>query len=202
MTRRDGGRRDRRPDAGTTLVELAVGMTLLAVVLAGAASFAIGTQRTIARTQVTAATQAELRAVADVLARQLPAASAVSDPGTAGGSWFVEYRVDATATGSALCYQWKLDGARGTLAERSWDPVTAVPTPWVTYASDVTNDPATDPPFTVTPSADASVLTRVDTALAVRHPGGPLLRSLETFTLRNLPYGGTSSTSCTQVARS
>lgn len=189
-------------DAGTTLVELTVGMGLLAVVLAGAASFAVGTQRTIARTQVTAATQADLRAVADVLARQLPAASAVSDPGMSGGSWFVEYRVDATASGAAVCYQWKLDGTRDTLAERSWDPVTAVPTPWVSFARDVTNDPASDPPFTVTPPADASSLARVDATLAVRHPGGPLLRSLETFTLRNLPYGATSSTSCNQVARS
>ena len=191
-----------RRDDGTTLVELAVGMTLLAVVLAGAASFAIGTQKTIARTQVTARTQAELRAVSDALARQLPSASAVSDPGTAGGSWFVEYRIDATVSGAARCYQWKLDGALDTLAERSWDPVTAVPTPWVTYARDVANDPATDPPFGVTPAADSSSLARVDASLAVRHPGGPLLRSLATFTLRNLPYGATSSSSCNQVARS
>ena len=192
----------RRPDDGTTLVEFTVGMTLLGVVLAGAASFAVGTQKTIARTQITARTQADLRSVADVLARQLPAASAVSEPGLSGGSWFVEYRVDATVTGAAVCYQWKLDGTRRTLAERSWDPVTAAPTPWVTFARDVTNDPATEPPFTVTAPVDASSLARVDVSLAVRHPDGPLLRSLETFTLRNLPYGATSSTSCNQVARS
>ena len=192
----------RRPDDGTTLVEFTVGMTLLGVVLAGAAAFAVGTQKTIARTQVTARTQADLRSVADVLARQLPAASAVSDPGLSGGSWFVEYRVDATVTGAAVCYQWKLDGGRRTLAERAWDPGTATPTPWVTFARDVTNDPATEAPFTVTAPVDASSLARVDVSLAVRHPGGPLLRSLETFTLRNLPYGATASPSCNQVARS
>lgn len=192
----------RRADEGTTLVELIVSMSLLTVVLAGAAAFAIGTQATITRTQVSARTQAELRAVADVLSRQLPAASAVSDPGTSGGSWFVEYRVDATATGAAVCYQWKLDGTARTLAERSWDPATAVPTPWLTHARDVTNDVATDPPFAVTPAADTSSFARVDTSLTIRHTGGPRLRSMETFTLRNLPYGQTSSTSCNQVARS
>jgi hypothetical protein len=192
----------RRADDGTTLAEFVVGTSLLGVVLAGAAAFAVGTQTTISRTQVTARTQTELRAVADVLSRQLPAASAVSDPGTSGGSWFLEYRVDATASGAAVCYQWKLDGDSGTLAERSWDPVTAVPTPWVTHARDVSNDPATDPPFAVTPAADAGSLARVDAAVAIRHTGGPLLRSIETFTLRNLPYGSTSSTSCSQVARS
>lgn len=194
--------RERADDGGLTLVELVVSMFVLTFVLAGATAFAIGMQRTISRTQVTARTQTELRAVADALARQLPAASAISDPGVSAGSWYVEYRVDATATGAAVCYQWKLGGTTRVLQERSWDPAAPAPTAWVTYARDVTNDVTTDPPFVVTPPPDASTVARVDTSLSIRHPGGPELDSLETFTLRNLELGATSSTSCGQVARS
>jgi type II secretory pathway pseudopilin PulG len=116
----------------------------------------------------------EARRAFDRLDRQLRYASAVNTPGKTGNDWYVEFLTTATGTATAQCTQWRLVNSTHQLQYRTWAVASATASGWTTVASNVVNNPATQPPFTLT-AADTTY-TKQQVALYLKvsngQPGG------------------------------
>ena len=111
-------RTERRPeDGGATLVELMVGMTVMAVVMAMFVTSAVQMYRAINKIQSVAAAQSQVAIAFQRLDKEVRYAEGISAPSTS-SPWYVEF-VTAN-TGTAICTQLWLDTTAGQLKRREW----------------------------------------------------------------------------------
>ena len=145
------GPADAPGDAGWTLAEVVVVMTVTAVLLA-----AVGTALVAAIGAYSSVLDESLaddrgRVILDRFDRDLRQASSVNLPQRVGNAWFVEYLTDVRDTGEpSTCTQWRLDSGTHTLDVRTWTTTATQAPQWGTAATGVVNDPSTQPPFAVT----------------------------------------------------
>jgi type II secretory pathway pseudopilin PulG len=203
-SRDPAGRRRGRDEAGYTVIELAVAMTVFTIVLAVFVStlrvMATTTSRVYAST--TAATDG--RQALDVLSRQLGFASAANLPVKVGQNWYLEFESDAVkAGGDPQCTQWRYQQSTALLQYRTWSTVTLAASSWMTAARSMVNDPTTQQPFTLLASDAGFTVMRVAADLRLRTSVGTIMQSQGQFTLRNSVDAPvpTTSTVCTQLGR-
>jgi hypothetical protein len=196
----------RRDDTGVTLIEVLAAMGAFAVVLIVFVSAVRVMTTSLTRVSAVTASATQSRAAADVLGRQLGYASAANLPfwSTVTNSWYFEFQSDAVKAGAdSRCTQWRYQTGSKLLQYRSWNVVTLAATPWTTVASNVVNDPTTQPPFTLLSSDAGFSVMRVTVNLQLRSTVGALVPSQAQYTMRNSLEAPvpTTSTVCTQLGR-
>jgi prepilin-type N-terminal cleavage/methylation domain-containing protein len=142
-------RRVGRPQSGSggfTLVELVVAMGLFAMLLAVLMTAVVGMEENLRKTQGIADASDQARLAFDRLDRQLRYATAVNRPVLVGQNWYLDFST-LNMSGSKECRQWRLDSAGQLMQQRSWTGTPAIAPAWVTAASGVVNDPASQQPF-------------------------------------------------------
>ncbi|MDQ1288637.1 MAG: hypothetical protein QG622_2203 [Actinomycetota bacterium] len=188
-------------DRGTSVIELVVAMSIMAVLLAGFMTVVMMMTKSTATAGSVSKATGELRTVVDSLGRQAAFASSVNTPTQVGTDLYLEMRTDSVAAGeSSTCVQWRYRSTSGELQRRSWDTLTISPSTWTTVASNVRNDLATRPPFVVLQANSVHAKPVVTIDLLVRQLGQPSVSSSSAFTVRNFT-GASGSSVCTEVAR-
>jgi prepilin-type N-terminal cleavage/methylation domain-containing protein len=128
---------DRRGgDDGVTLAELVVAMTIMAI--AGTVSTAgmVQIYRTLNAFEAQTTSQQQLTTSYERLDRELRYATAVSQPGTVGADYYVEYLIGQT--GTPTCVELRLQGSTKQLQRRTWpngSPASA--STWLPLASGI-----------------------------------------------------------------
>lgn len=201
-------------EAGTTLAEVVVGMSIMSVFLAVFTGAIVTLTQTQNHTQALVSSANDVNTAFQRLDSTVRYAAGITAPGTTGatGSWYVEFLT--TATGPSVCTQLRVTtGANGQLQSRTWTPTgSGVPTAtaWRPLASHVTNGGAVAPagtaavpvPFVV-PAASASGVRYQQLVVQVAaSTGNPAVESdsAMTFTALN-SLAGVPTTQCSQVGR-
>lgn len=190
-------RRVRRGDAGLTLIEVVVSMTIMVIFMSIFTAGMLQMTRTANRNEVIYRAQAQVNLVFLRLDRELRYASGISTPGPVGANSYVEYLT--TNTGVQKCTQLRLVPARRQLQSRTWvqGQTPLQPTNWVPMASDVESDQ----PFRSYAPDDTHQFQRLRVDLrAVVGTGDRSVskRTDVTFTALNSVRGGDSSTVCSE----
>ncbi|MCU7729269.1 prepilin-type N-terminal cleavage/methylation domain-containing protein [Actinoplanes sp. KI2] len=143
-----------RDDAGVSLVELLVAMSLMAMVGAMFTTGIVQIRRSINKADSTYESQNQINSAFLRLDREVRYATGVSTPAQVSGDSYVEYSV--TVNGVDTCVELRLKTATRELQRRQWvhGATPLQPTGWTTLASGVT---ATTP-FATT-IADKATLT-------------------------------------------
>lgn len=148
--------RPRRPgaapgDAGLTLIEVVVALSIMSVLMAMVTAGIVRVFHAAAATESVSTAQSQLNTAFLRLDKEIRYAAAISVPGTVGADAYVEYVI--TNSGTSFCTELRLRAADRRLLRRGWvqGGTPLVPGPWVALASGVTA--AT--PFTRT-DADAT----------------------------------------------
>jgi prepilin-type N-terminal cleavage/methylation domain-containing protein len=130
----ESARRGPSDDAGVTLIELLVSMTIMTVVGAMVTGAVISMFRASSWTEAMAGPQSQLHATVQRLDREVRYASGVSVPlelsasdllaapqheGLSVGDWYVEY-LSTTYAGPAVCVELRLVGSQRQLQRRTW----------------------------------------------------------------------------------
>jgi type II secretory pathway pseudopilin PulG len=185
---------EKGPDAGWTLPELLVSMTifigLLAIVTSILVTVSYQTRDNLARTRSVDQAQLGLRQID----RQVRSGNVISDPGSetlasSGVAPFYSLRVYTQTDGVFQCVQWRVvypaGSSYGELQYRSWQPswqTTGGVDDWSVVARDilrpatatpVPGDPSTWPPFYVdstSPAEASSTAQTVRVTLRVKDP--------------------------------
>lgn len=130
--------RDREPDdAGVTLIEVLVSMTLMSIVMVLATTGMLEIFRGANRTEAGSVAQDQLNGVFGRLDKEIRYAAGISLPGTVGANPYVEYLIANSA--SPVCTQLRLDTATEQLQTRSWPQgvLPLAPGPWRPLADGV-----------------------------------------------------------------
>lgn len=201
-------RQQLRRDEGTSLVEVTVAMTLMAIFLAlftGAIVMMNSAMRTSQAVNVSSSQLNVAFANLDNIVRYAafittPKASATS------GDWYVELRT--TTAGGETCNQLRVDIASKQLQRRSWTVANAVassPSAWIPIASGITNGGAAigakTQPFYLVPPVGSAVYQQLTFNLLSPAGSGPALvtsASSFTFTALNSPTGVAGAQICQQ----
>jgi prepilin-type N-terminal cleavage/methylation domain-containing protein len=172
--RRGPGSRARRRESGYTLIEMLVAMGLMSVLIGIFMAGIVQMTKSAVRVQNVNNSTDEVRRAFDRMDRQLRYASAVNTPGQTGSDWYVEFLTTATGTATGQCTLWRLVNSTHRLQYRTWVPASATASTWITVASNVVNDPTTQPPFTLTPANNTYTRQQVALYLKVSNgqPGG------------------------------
>jgi hypothetical protein len=185
-------------DAGTTLVELLVVMTVSVLML----TLTYGALITVQKQTVD--NQARNQAVDDAqlglqqIDRQVRSADQIFDPASAPlpMSLTILTRADAGtagAFGTDRCVQWQVTSG-GELRTRSWLATnTSTVTPWRILARDLKNDADTTPPFAYAASGPRTV--DVDLVVKPEKSTGTPARVKSSLTARNTNTAGTTCSS-------
>lgn len=134
-------RRAPRGDAGVSLLEVMVAMTLMMVFMAMFLSSIVQIFGAANRTEAVATAQGGANIAFARLDKELRYAAGISAPArVGGGDWYVEYLT--INTGTPVCAELRLNTATAQLQRRSWLRDTGVPQTddWRPLASDVTSD--------------------------------------------------------------
>ncbi len=169
----DGG-----ADRGTTLLELTVGMALLAVFMVLFTGAMVSMFSAVRTTQTVTTTAAQVNTAFTTLDETIRPAAYISTPGTSAtsGNWYVELRY--TYSGSETCTQLRVDKASQQLQSRSW-AVTAAGAgaagAWKPIASRIANGAATagtrSQPFVLAATTGSRQSQQLTVTLVP--PGGP-----------------------------
>lgn len=128
------------------MIELVVGMTLMAVFMTMFTAAITTMYRSANKAESLNRTSSQLNLAFDKLDASVRYASSISTPGRgAGGAWYIELRT--TNTGSPVCTQLKVDPASQQVQRRSWSSPLPAGTPapaWVPMANSITNGATTD----------------------------------------------------------
>lgn len=108
-------RRREPDDAGVSLIEILVTLSVMSVVMVVATTGILQTYRTLAATESAAQGQAELRRVYQRLDKEVRYASWVALPAKVGSAWYVEL-----AVGGNWCRQLRFDTVAKVLQMRRW----------------------------------------------------------------------------------
>ena len=154
-----------RDDEGSSLIELLVGIALMAVfgaIFSGAIFMMTNSSKTAASVTETSTRLSTAFVKLDRTARY---AAAFSPPSQSGGNWVVEFRT--TNTGSEVCTQLRVDKTSQQLQSRTWSVVGGAATgvsAWVPVALGITNGDV------VTASADRPLPFVGSTGGSARYP--------------------------------
>lgn len=199
-------RRVRRGEAGVTLVEVLVAMSIFSIVLLVFVDAIRVMTTSLSRVSAVTTSVTESRSAADVLSRQLSYASAANLPSynSTDRVWFFEFESDAVRAGTDnRCTQWRYLASTGLLQYRSFSVVSLASTGWSTVSTSLANDPVTQPPFTLLTSDSGFAVMRLAVDLRLRSAGGVVVPSSAQYALRNsldAPVP-TTSTVCLQLGR-
>jgi len=180
-----------RDDAGVTLLELMVAMTLMsffgAIFVSGIAQM----YRMAGRAEAAADAQAQIRIAFIRLDTQIRYATGLSTPGPATGTdRYVEYLT--SNTGTEMCGEVRLQGSTSLLQWRQWkrgDP----PGGWTVLASGITSTT----PFTVTGTSTGSANQTLTISLTST-ASGRAKQSRTTFAALNSGPGVDTSAYCVE----
>lgn len=144
-------RDEARSDAGVTLVELVVAMSIMAIFFAIFTGAMLSMYHTTNKVQAVTDSSAQISTAISRLDSSLRYASAISPPVTGtDGNPYVAWQT--TANGSTQCSQLRIALAPGQLQLRTWtvqDGKAMDTTGWQPLASEITTtDPATGDPLT------------------------------------------------------
>lgn len=163
MTPRMKALRERaNDDQGTSLIELVVGMMLMAVFLGMFTGAIVMMNSAMNKSQAVNLTASQLNNAFGNLDNTVRYAAFISTPGVGtSGDWYVELRV--TNTGSEVCNQYRVDIASQQVQLRTWTVANAVastPTAWLPISSNISNGGAaagalTQPFYLVPPSPNS-----------------------------------------------
>lgn len=202
----------RRPrDGGTSMIELMVGMTLMAVFMTLFTAAITTMYRSANKAESLNTSSAQLNLAFNRLDTTVRYASAISTPGRgAGGNWYVELRT--TNTGTPVCTQLRIDQTTQQLQRRTWTSplaATAPAPPWVPVASNVTNGAAAagdgSQPFTVVSASGTLTSQQLQFRLEATSGSGnsgTTSLSVLAFTAVNSTLDSPSSGVCAEVGRS
>ena len=188
-------RRITRPagDAGVTMIEVVVAMTVTAVFMAMFTGGVLLMFRSANRTQAVSTAQSDVNTAFLRLDTEIRYAAGISAPGIVSDDTYVEYVT--LNTGTPLCTELRLDVATRQLQRRTWirgsSPLT--PTSWLPMASNVSSAQ----PFTFTPPDDTFTFQRLE--LDVTSDGGGTAATRQTdvtFTAMNTSLSTPSDNGC------
>jgi hypothetical protein len=153
------------------------------------------------KAQPIATASTQLRTVVDGLGRQAQNVSVATTPTVVGSDLYLELRSDTVAAGSAAtCVHWRYRSEIKELQSRSWRTMIASATPWRTVVTDLGNDLATRPPFTVQAADSVHVRPVVTVDLLVTPRGQPTSLVTNAFGLKNY-LSAPAGAVCTEAAR-
>jgi type II secretory pathway pseudopilin PulG len=190
-------------DAGITLVEVVVAVSIMAVAMSIFTTGIVQIYRAENKTESASNAQSAVNLAFLRLDRELRYASDISSPGQYNlKNWRVEYLV--TNSGTALCNQLQLDVDRNELQRRSWSQGTIDPTnppAWARVAAGVRAPEAPDDvhPFVLNTSF---AFKRLEVRLIATSGSGATKSTAKTdvtFTAMNSTVSGTSTTPSTDV---
>jgi type II secretory pathway pseudopilin PulG len=188
-------RRRATGDAGITMVDVVVSMTIMSIFLAMFTGGVLQMFRTANRSEAASFTQSQINIAFLRLDREIRYAAGLSTPGYVGPDAYVEYLT--TNTGTPVCTELRLHGTTRQLQRRTWTQGSLAPTAWIPLASDVRSAQ----PFTLT-AADATFnFQRLELKLFADSGGGSTATSKQTdvtFTALNTSLTTSSATVCTE----
>lgn len=197
MARRGPGRRPGRPvgDAGTTMIDVVVAMTLMSAFMAMFTGGIVQMFRSANETEAMSIAQSQLTTAFLRLDGEIRYAAGISDPGPVGADSYVEYLT--TNTGVAVCTELRLNVASGQLQSRSWPRDVTPPAPgaWNPLASDISSSQ----PFVRSAGDSTYNFQRLRLNLAATAGGGTTGASKQTdvtFTALNTTQDTDSDTVC------
>jgi prepilin-type N-terminal cleavage/methylation domain-containing protein len=131
----------RSRDAGFTLMEMMVGMTLMGVFLTMFGGAITMMYDSANKSESLNNTTAQLNQAFNRLDQSVRYASAVTTPGKgAAGDWYVEFQTSNTPT--VACTQLRINQASGQLQQRTWTVANGTPSnvsAWLPLASNLVN---------------------------------------------------------------
>jgi hypothetical protein len=207
--------RDRiRQDDGTTLMELIVGMSLMAI-FGGMFTTAILLMTSSAtKAQSLTTTSAQLSSAFLKLDKTVRYATALSQPAQSSGTgatndWYVEMRI--TNTGTEVCAQLRIDQTAQQLQQRTWTvtgTTASALTSWTPMASGITNggmaSTSPDVPFILTAPSASVDYQRLTVNLISTAGGGAQptnAHSSVTFNGTNISNSTSLTNVCQEVGR-
>lgn len=190
-----------RQDNGLTLPEVLITTVIMSTVIAGitALLIAVANLTVTGRDHTEAVTGA--RQVVNAAGRSVGSAAALNPPATHGGNHYFEYLTTATSADQApQCTQWRYTTASGQLHRRTWDTLHRNPTSWTLEAEHVTNNPTTDPIFTLIDPGDNFKTPFVAITIQTTTPDGTTAHSSADFAVHNIDHTATTPI-CNEVGR-
>jgi prepilin-type N-terminal cleavage/methylation domain-containing protein len=187
-------------DAGITLIEVVVSMTIMAIIMVIFSSSVTRMFGAANRTESQSVAQSQINTLFLRLDKEIRYASGISLPKDVSGTWYAEYLT--TNTGTALCTQLRLTPT-GTLSRRTWvkkESAAPEPTPWTPLAEGVAA-PAGGQPFTLLAADATSNFHRLRVTLTAAAGAGASATARDTtitFTALNTSLSTTSSATCTE----
>jgi Tfp pilus assembly protein PilV len=195
MSSRGSARTD---DAGVTMIDVVVAMTLMSVFMSIFTGAVVQMFRSASKNLAIARAQSQVTNAYLRLDKEIRYAAGISDPGPVGADTYVEYLTNNT--GVATCTELRLNSASGQLQRRSWPQAGTPPAPtaWVPLASAVSSAK----PFTLWP-ADAATLSfqRLQLTLDATAGSGATAakrRTDVTFTALNTTPSTSSTAVCSE----
>lgn len=194
-------RRRGRDDAGITVAETVVAMSIMSVVLAAFSTGMVQAYRSVKSAESAGVAQSQIHAAFVRLDREIRYASGIGTPVVQpGGIHIVEY--ESTITDRPRCFRLRLDVASGMLQQRNWAPgAPGAMTPWNTVASGVgpVNRAGIAPPapFVLALGDPTMRFQRLRVRLATTSTGPPRETDV-TFTALNTSPTTDSRTICSE----
>lgn len=183
--RRPGASRQGADDAGMSLVELLVAMSVFAVLLAVVMTSVVATGRSAVRAQNTADTADDARRAFTIMDKQARYADAVNFPGAAGGDYWVELRTISLTDETPRCVQWRYRTSTGELQTRTWTEGAAPSTgAWTTVLTTGARG-AQGQPFGMVPTSSDRTLQSLTVSLLDSRSGAGSSSLQTTFVARN-----------------
>jgi prepilin-type N-terminal cleavage/methylation domain-containing protein len=156
--------------AGFSLVELIVAMSIFAVILSIFGLTIVNFSNATARTIATSDQSTTSRTVYNLLDKQVRAADAINRPVLVGTNYYLEFRNSTVSP--PICVQWVDRTATSTLAVRQWvtgGTTTVTPTDWRSLALDDVNATSdAQPPFAFTPATSSIPYQQLTVSLRFR----------------------------------
>jgi prepilin-type N-terminal cleavage/methylation domain-containing protein len=183
-------------DAGMTLMELVVAMSVMSIFMTMFSAGVVQMFRAANKSESASTAQSQVNLAFLRLDKEIRYAAGLSAPGPVGSDPYVEYLT--TNTGSPVCSELRLHLATRQLQRRTWPQGSGTaPTAWIPLASDVSSAQ----PFTVS-GADATYnFQRLQLRLAASAGAGGSATTKwtdVTFTALNTSLGTSSATICTE----
>jgi type II secretory pathway pseudopilin PulG len=195
-------------DAGTSLLELIVGMALMAIFMSIFVGALVSMTSAQSKTTSVAQTSQDLNQAFLSLDKTVRYASAISTPGTGSpsGDWYVEY--STTTTGAQVCTQLRVDITTKQLQRRTWTVVNSAAsglTGWTPLASEISNGTATagasQPFIRVTPGATSDYQQLTITLASLAGPANAGTTSGTSFTITAVNSTLPATTVCQEAGR-
>lgn len=182
-------RENRGRDAGTTLVEILISMTIFAVALAIVYSVLITVQQQTKDQTSRADAVGNARLALQQIDRQVRSGNVLYNPATE--TLPLSMRIYTQANGEQRCVQWQV--YNGVLRSRSWSPTWLTDgqvSDWTVVARDVVNT-TVSPPFALQGGSTAYGSRLADVTLLVKSPTarGKPINVTSSLSGRNTAYG-------------